>query len=112
MLHGLLIEPLLGIADPRRDTRIDCVGGIRGLGELERRVDSGEMAVSFSLYPTSLEALMAVADPSYCLGNVSEFVQQVRFLYPILSTMAPMRLTKTCHAITDLPGLTVKHLLS
>jgi len=62
LLHGLLIEPLLGIDDPRRDGRIDFVGGIRGLGELERRVDSGEMAVAFSLYPTSLTALMAVAD--------------------------------------------------
>ncbi|MEL0082977.1 MAG: DUF1015 family protein [Gammaproteobacteria bacterium] len=62
LLHGLLIEPLLGVSDPRRDKRIDFVGGIRGLSELERRVDSGEMAVAFSLYPTSLEALMAVAD--------------------------------------------------
>ena len=62
LLHGLLIEPLLGVADPRRDQRIDFVGGIRGLSELERRVDGGEMAVAFSLYPTSLGALMAVAD--------------------------------------------------
>ena len=62
LLHGLLIEPLLGISDPRRDKRVDFVGGIRGLQELERRVDSGEMAVAFSLYPTSLDALMAVAD--------------------------------------------------
>jgi uncharacterized protein (DUF1015 family) len=62
LLHGLLIEPLLGVADPRRDQRIDFVGGIRGLSELERRVDGGEMAVAFSLYPTSLGALMVVAD--------------------------------------------------
>lgn len=62
LLHGLLIEPLLGVSDPRRDKRIDFVGGIRGLSELERRVDSGEMAVAFSLFPTSLESLMAVAD--------------------------------------------------
>ena len=62
LLHGLVIEPLLGIDDPRRDNRIDFVGGIRGLEELERRVDSGEMAVAFSLFPTSLQALMAVAD--------------------------------------------------
>lgn len=62
LLHGLLIEPLLGVVDPRRDQRIDFVGGIRGLSELERRVDGGEMAVAFSLYPTSLGALMAVAD--------------------------------------------------
>jgi uncharacterized protein (DUF1015 family) len=62
LLANELIEPLLGISDPRRDERIDFVGGIRGLEELERRVDSGEMAVAFALYPTSMEALMAVAD--------------------------------------------------
>lgn len=62
LLADHLIEPVLGIHDPRRDQRIDFIGGIRGLGELERRVDSGEMAVAFALYPTSLEQLMAVAD--------------------------------------------------
>jgi uncharacterized protein (DUF1015 family) len=62
LLADLLIEPILGISDPRRDKRIDFVGGIRGLAELERRVDSGEMAVAFSLYPTGLGQLMAVAD--------------------------------------------------
>jgi uncharacterized protein (DUF1015 family) len=62
LLADNLIEPLLGISDPRTDDRIDFVGGIRGLGELEKRVDSGEMAVAFSLFPTSMEALMAVAD--------------------------------------------------
>ena len=62
LLADNLIEPLLGISDPRRDTRIDFVGGIRGLGELEKRVDSGDWAVAFALYPTTMEALMAVAD--------------------------------------------------
>ena len=62
LLADNLIEPLLGISDPRRDERIDFVGGIRGLGELEKRVDSGEMAVAFSLFPTRMEDLMAVAD--------------------------------------------------
>jgi uncharacterized protein (DUF1015 family) len=62
LLADHLIEPVLGIHDPRRDRRIDFVGGIRGLGELERQVDSGKMAVAFALYPTSLEQLMAVAD--------------------------------------------------
>ncbi|MBC8518861.1 MAG: DUF1015 domain-containing protein [Gammaproteobacteria bacterium] len=62
LLQNNLIEPLLGISDPRRDDRIDFVGGMRGLGELEKRVDSGEMAVAFSLYPTTMEALMDVAD--------------------------------------------------
>ncbi len=62
LLAKNLIDPILGISDPRRDKRIDFVGGIRGLQELEKRVDSGEMAVAFSLYPTSLSDLMAVAD--------------------------------------------------
>ncbi len=62
LLADRLLEPLLGISDPRRDSRIDFVGGIRGLQELERRVDSGEMAVAFSMYPTRMEDLMAVAD--------------------------------------------------
>ena len=62
LLQNNLITPVLGIDDPRRDKRIDFVGGIRGLKELEKRVNSGEMAVAFSLYPTSLDALMAVAD--------------------------------------------------
>jgi uncharacterized protein (DUF1015 family) len=57
-----LIEPLLGITDPRTDPRIDFVGGGRGLGELERRVRSGEMAAAFSLQPTAMADLMAVAD--------------------------------------------------
>jgi uncharacterized protein (DUF1015 family) len=62
LLETNLVRPLLGIADQRTDRRIDFVGGGRGLGELARRVDSGEMAVAFSLYPTSMDDLMAVAD--------------------------------------------------
>jgi uncharacterized protein (DUF1015 family) len=62
LLQDNLIAPLLGIDDPRTADRIDFVGGIRGLNELEKRVDSGEMQVAFALYPTSMEALMAVAD--------------------------------------------------
>lgn len=62
LLADNLVAPLLGIDDPRRDKRIDFVGGIRGLKELEKRVDSGEMAVAFSLYPTSMDDLMSVAD--------------------------------------------------
>jgi uncharacterized protein (DUF1015 family) len=62
MLQRYLLEPLLGIDDPRTSKRIDFVGGIRGLEELERRVDSGEMAVAFALYPTSIEELLAIAD--------------------------------------------------
>ena len=62
LLQDNLIAPLLGVIDPRTDNRIDFVGGIRGLDELERRVDSGEMQIAFALYPTSMEALFAVAD--------------------------------------------------
>ena len=62
LLADNIIDPVLGISDPRRDKRIDFIGGIRGLEELEKRVNSGEMAVAFSLYPTSLNDLMAVAD--------------------------------------------------
>jgi uncharacterized protein (DUF1015 family) len=62
LLSDQVLGPLLGITDLRRDQRIDFVGGIRGLGELEKRVDSGEMAVAFALHPTRMEQLMAVAD--------------------------------------------------
>ena len=62
LLSDHLLGPVLGIADLRRDKRIDFVGGIRGLAELEKRVDSGEMAVAFALHPTGMEDLMAVAD--------------------------------------------------
>jgi len=62
LLANELIEPLLGIVDQRRDERIDFVGGIRGLGALQQRVDSGEWAVAFSLFPTAMQDLMSVAD--------------------------------------------------
>jgi uncharacterized protein (DUF1015 family) len=62
LLSDQVLGPLLGITDLRRDKRIDFVGGIRGLGELEKRVDGGEMAVAFALHPTRMEQLMAVAD--------------------------------------------------
>jgi uncharacterized protein (DUF1015 family) len=57
-----ILDPTLGIRDLRSDPRIDFVGGGRGLAALEERVDSGAMAAAFSLYPTSLQDLMAVAD--------------------------------------------------
>lgn len=62
VLSEQILAPVLGIADLRRDTRIDFVGGIRGLSELERRVNSGEMAVAFAMYPTQMAELMSVAD--------------------------------------------------
>ena len=62
VLSEQILAPILGIADLRRDTRIDFIGGIRGLPELERRVNSGEMAVAFAMHPTQLSELMSVAD--------------------------------------------------
>ena len=62
LLGQFLLAPLLGITDSRRDKRIDFVGGIRGLQELEQRVDSGDMALAISMFPTRMEDLMAVAD--------------------------------------------------
>lgn len=61
ILQDNLLHPVLGIEDPRKDSRIDFVGGIRGLAELKKRVDGGE-AVAFALYPTGIDQLMAIAD--------------------------------------------------
>lgn len=66
ILSNNVLDKLLGIKDQRTDKRIDFVGGIRGLGELEKRVDSGEMAVAFSLYPVTIDQLFDIADS----GNV------------------------------------------
>jgi uncharacterized protein (DUF1015 family) len=62
ILQRNLLEPVLGVADPRTDKRIDFVGGIRGTDELERKVDGGGFAVAFSLFPTTIEQLFDVAD--------------------------------------------------
>ena len=66
ILSCLVLDKILGIKDLRTDKRIDFVGGIRGLGELSRRVDSGEMAVAFALYPVSMQQLTDIADS----GNI------------------------------------------
>ncbi|HEY8388980.1 MAG TPA: DUF1015 family protein [Parasegetibacter sp.] len=66
ILQENLLDPVLGIKDQRTDKRIDFVGGIRGLNELEKRVDSGEMALAISLYPVSIQQLFDIADS----GNV------------------------------------------
>lgn len=66
ILTHQVLKPLLGIDDLRRSTRIDFVGGIRGLGELKRRVDSGEMKAAFALYPVSMDQLITIADT----GNI------------------------------------------
>jgi uncharacterized protein (DUF1015 family) len=62
ILQNNMLAKWLGIQDQRTDKRIDFVGGIRGLGELEKRVNSGEMAIAFSLFPVSIEQLFAIAD--------------------------------------------------
>jgi len=62
LLQKYVLDIILGIADPRTDTRVDFVGGIRGLNELEKRVNSGEMKIAFAMYPTSVSELMAIAD--------------------------------------------------
>lgn len=62
LLTDRLLDPILGIKDLRKDKRIDFVGGKRGLGELEKRVDSGEMAAAFAMYATTMEDLVSVAD--------------------------------------------------
>lgn len=66
VLSKYVLEPILDIKDLRTSTRIDFVGGIRGLGELQKRVDSGEMAVAFALFPVSMKQLMDIADS----GNI------------------------------------------
>ncbi len=66
ILTNQVLDPLLNIKDLRRSTRIDFVGGIRGLAELEKRVNSGEMKVAFALYPVSMQQLMDIADS----GNI------------------------------------------
>jgi len=62
ILSDKILDKLLGVRDQRTDKRIDFVGGIRGLGELEKRVNSGEMAIAFSLYPVSIHQLFDIAD--------------------------------------------------
>jgi uncharacterized protein (DUF1015 family) len=62
ILTQQVLDPILGITDLRRSERIDFVGGIRGLEELKKRVDSGEMAVAFALFPVTLQQLINIAD--------------------------------------------------
>ncbi len=66
VLSNRVLDRILGIGDLRTSKRIDFVGGIRGLGELRRRVDSGEMKVAFALYPVSMKQLIDIADT----GNI------------------------------------------
>lgn len=74
LLQDQLLDPILGIKDPRTDQRIEFVGGIRGLKELERRVQE-DMAVAFSMYPTSIEEVMAVADSNQVMPPKSTWFE-------------------------------------
>ena len=75
LLSAHVLGPILGIADLRRDKRIDFVGGIRGLPELEKRVVSGEMAVAFAMFATRMEDLMAVADSNQVMPPKSTWFE-------------------------------------
>lgn len=74
ILQDVLLEPVLGIRNPRTDERIDFIGGIRGLSELERRV-SEDMEVAFSMYPTSIGELFAVADDGFLMPPKSTWFE-------------------------------------
>lgn len=74
ILQNALLGPVLGIGDPRTDTRIDFIGGIRGVKELERRVNE-DMAVAFSLYPTSIQELLEVADANLLMPPKSTWFE-------------------------------------
>jgi len=75
LLSDHLLGPILGITDLRHDKRIDYVGGIRGLTELEKRVDSGKMTAAFAFYPTSMEDLMAVAEAGKVMPTKSTWFE-------------------------------------
>ncbi|OGS12101.1 MAG: hypothetical protein A2234_02135 [Elusimicrobia bacterium RIFOXYA2_FULL_58_8] len=75
VLSDLVLDKILGIRDLRKSDRVDFVGGIRGLGELERRVNSGEMAAAFALFATSLEELIAVADDNQVMPPKSTWFE-------------------------------------
>ena len=75
ILSNYLLAPILGIQDQRTDKRIDFVGGIRGLGELQKRVDSGEMKLAFAFYPVSINQLMEVADSNQIMPPKSTWFE-------------------------------------
>ena len=75
VLSDLVLDKVLGIKDLRKSDRVDFVGGIRGLGELEKRVNSGEMAAAFALHPTSLEELISVADDNQVMPPKSTWFE-------------------------------------
>jgi uncharacterized protein (DUF1015 family) len=75
LLQQRVLAPILGIGDPRSDTRIDFVGGIRGTEELERRVDDGDATIAFSMYPTTIDQLLDVADANLIMPPKSTWFE-------------------------------------
>ena len=75
LLQKLVLKPLLNVDEPRTAKNIDFVGGIRGLGELEKRVNSGECACAFAMYPTTLDQLMAIADAGEIMPPKSTWLE-------------------------------------
>lgn len=75
VLSDIVLDKILGIKDLRKSDRVDFVGGIRGLAELEKRVDSGEMKVAFAIYPTSIDELVAVADDNQVMPPKSTWFE-------------------------------------
>ncbi len=75
ILQNELLQPVLGIGDPRADQRIEFVGGVHGTEELERRVSSGRAAVAFAMYPATMAQLMAVADAGQCMPPKSTWFE-------------------------------------
>ncbi len=75
LLQSHVLEPIFGIGDPQTDPRLDFVGGIGAVDELERRVNSGTAAAGFSLYPTSIEQLMTAADAQQTMPTKSTWFE-------------------------------------
>jgi uncharacterized protein (DUF1015 family) len=75
LLQQRVLTPILGVGDPRSDTRIDFVGGIRGTQELERRVDEGNAAIAFSMYATTIDQLLDVADANLIMPPKSTWFE-------------------------------------
>ncbi len=75
ILQDQILRPILGIDDPRTDKRIDFIGGIRGVAELEKLVDSGDHAVAFSMYPVTVDQLMAISDASQIMPPKSTWFE-------------------------------------
>jgi uncharacterized protein (DUF1015 family) len=75
LLQQRVLSPILGVGDPRSDTRIDYVGGIRGTEELERRVDAGDAAVAFSMFHTTIDQLLDVADANLIMPPKSTWFE-------------------------------------